>query len=63
MKEAKEAKDGKETKEVSFTKAQLLGCKSLGVQKDVIMAVLEEERSYTKAEAAKLIRSYLQKEV
>lgn len=49
--------------EVKYTKAQFLGSKTLGVQRDVIMAVLTEEETYTKDEAMKLIRGYLKKEV
>lgn len=46
-----------------FTKAQFLGSKTLGVQRDVIQAVLKDDETYTKDEAMKLIRGYLKKEV
>lgn len=49
--------------DVKYTKAQFLGSKTLGVQRDVIQAVLKDDETYTKEEAMKLIRGYLKKEV
>lgn len=56
-------KEQQTTNEAVFTKAQLLASKTLGVHKDVLMAVLDDDKEYTKGEVQKLIRGYLSKEV
>lgn len=56
-------KEQQTAKEAVFTKKQLLSSKTLGVHKDVLRAVLDDDKEYTKDEVQKLIRSYLSKEV
>ena len=44
----------------TFTKQQFLKSKSLDWNKDVIQAVLKEEQLYTKKEAERMIKFYLE---
>lgn len=44
----------------TFTKQQFLKSKSLNWNKDVIQAVLKEEQLYTKKEAERMIKFYLE---
>ncbi len=44
----------------TFTKQQFLKSKSLNWNKDVIQAVLKEEQLYTKKEAERIIKMYLE---
>lgn len=46
-----------------FTKEQLIQSKSFGVNKDVAMAVLREEKTYTKEQASSLVLDFLNRKV
>ncbi|HIT87941.1 MAG TPA: hypothetical protein IAB62_09580 [Candidatus Coprocola pullicola] len=48
------------TKEDVFTKEQFLKSNTMKWSKDVIEAVLEDEKSYQKLEAEKKIKNYLE---
>lgn len=43
----------------SFTKEQLARCREFGDLRDLVEALLEEGRSYTKAEAKRIIQTFL----
>ena len=51
------------TKRIKYLKEDLLLSKTLGLNRDVLMVVLEDEKSYTKKEAEKLYNAFLKKEV
>lgn len=55
---AKEAKQ-----EPRYTREQLAGSKESLAPRDVLAAVLEKEKTYTKAEAEKLCREFMEREV
>ncbi len=50
----------KATKEDMFTKEQFLKSNTMAWSKDVVMAVLQEGKSYKKTEAQKAIKNYLE---
>ncbi len=50
-------------KKTKFEKAQLLGSKTLGYSRDLLEAVLEDGKNYTKEEAAKAAEAYLKGKV
>jgi len=53
------SKSETKTKSGSFTKAQfLMSQKRSGVEKDILAAVMEEGKTYTLAEAEKLISEF-----
>ena len=47
----------------SFVKWQLIDCKKLDAPCDVIMAVLDDSRTYTLAEAKETIKEFLNRKV
>lgn len=47
----------------AYTKQQYLAGESYKEQRDLIAALLEDDKSYTKAEVKKLIDQYMKKEV
>ncbi|MEF3309515.1 hypothetical protein PV433_11480 [Paenibacillus sp. GYB004] len=50
-------------KKAAFTKQQFLASRQRpGVERDILAAVLEDDKSYTIAEADKLIEDFLNKE-
>lgn len=46
-----------------FTKDELMGSRQFSERKDLVAALLEDGRTYTKNEAESLISAYLKKEV
>lgn len=50
-------------KKTKFEKAQLLESKTLGYGRDLLEAVLEDGKRYTKEEATKAAEAYLQGKV
>lgn len=48
---------------VKFTKDQLVGCKTLGLPRDAVAAILEDGHTYTKDQAVALVRDYLERKV
>lgn len=53
----------KKAVEPEFTKEQLVKCKTLGVPRDVIAAVLQDGQKYTKTQAKALAKKFLEKVV
>ena len=49
--------------EPKFTKKQLLSSKTLGFSTDVIEAVLEENKTYTRGQAKRLLSEFLKRKV
>ena len=47
----------------SFFKCQLIDCQKLDAPRDVIMAVLDDSRTYTLAEAKETIKEFLNRKV
>lgn len=61
--EPKQTTDREIPKDVKFSKAQILGSKSLSFNKDVLMVLLEDEKTYTVAEVESIVRNFNKKEV
>ena len=47
----------------NFTKEQLLACAKYGARKDIMDALLDENKKYTKAEADTLLEKYMKGKV
>lgn len=47
----------------TFTKAQLVKSKTLGLPVDAVMAILEDGQTYTKDQAAGLVNDFLKRKV
>ena len=47
----------------SFFKWQLIDCQKLDASRDVIMAVLDDSKTYTMAEAKETIKEFLNRKV
>ncbi len=47
----------------SFFKWQLIDCKKLDAPRDVIMAVLDDSKTYTHADAKETIKEFLNRKV
>lgn len=46
-----------------FTKEQLVKCKTLGLPRDAVAAVLEDGKTYTKDQAVGLVNDFLERKV
>jgi len=58
------SKSETKTKHASFTKEQFLSSqKRSGVEKDILAAVMEDDKTYTLAEAEKLISDFKKRAV
>ncbi len=46
-----------------FTKEQLVQSKAFSHQKDILMAILDADKTYTKAQVEKLVSEFLKRKV
>jgi len=46
-----------------FTKEQLVHSKAFSHQKDILMAILDADKTYTKAQVEKLVSEFLKRKV
>jgi len=46
-----------------FTKDQLVNSKAFSHQKDILMAILDADKTYTKAQVEKLVSEFLKRKV
>jgi len=61
--EPKKTSEGEIPRDVKFSKAQILGSKSLSFNKDVLMILLSSEESYTIDEVESIVNDFNKKEV
>lgn len=46
-----------------FSKEQLVNSKTLGLPKDAVKAILKDDRLYTREQAIKIVREFLERKV